>query len=77
MADDRKKQTEATHGACNLPVVVRDPRYKAGRALIPKEESVDVFAILLEEARSKYGETHIEAAPAYYEYGNALFRAAQ
>ena len=35
------------------------------------------MATLLEEARNKYGEASIETAPAYFEYGNALFRESQ
>jgi tetratricopeptide (TPR) repeat protein len=67
-----------------IPVIVRDPRYKAGRATIGEQTSLDVFATLLQEAIFKYGgdndstETFnssvIETAPAYYEYGNALLR---
>lgn len=60
-----------------LPVVVRDPRFLAGRATVGEPASIDVFGTLLQEAVSKYGEAHVEAAPAYYEYGNALFRHAQ
>lgn len=62
------------------PVVTRDPRFLAGRSLVQTglahEGAIDIFAILVEEARSKYGEESIETAPAYYEYGNALLRAA-
>jgi tetratricopeptide (TPR) repeat protein len=69
-----------------IPVVVRDPRYKAGRATIGEQTSLDVFATLLQEAIFKYGSDNgnaddcdnttgiIETAPAYYEYGNALLR---
>jgi hypothetical protein len=59
------------------PVVVRDPRFVAGRATVGEAPSVTIFATLLQEAVAKYGESHIETAPAYYEYGNALFRLAQ
>ena len=60
-----------------LPKVVQDPRFRAGRSLVQKGKSapaVDIFASLLEEARTTFGEDNIEAAPAYYEYGNALLR---
>jgi tetratricopeptide (TPR) repeat protein len=59
------------------PVVVRDPRFVAGRATVGEAPSVTIFATLLQEAVAKYGESHIETASAYYEYGNALFRLAQ
>jgi tetratricopeptide (TPR) repeat protein len=59
------------------PIVVRDPRFVAGRATVGEAPSVVLFATLLQEAVAKYGESHIETAPAYYEYGNALFRLAQ
>ena len=39
--------------------------------------AIDIMATLLEEARNKYGEASIETAPAYFEYGNALFRESQ
>jgi hypothetical protein len=61
-----------------LPRVARDPRFRAGRKLVQSgqaEQAVALFASLLEECRTTYGEAHIEAAPAYYEYGNAIFRA--
>ena len=72
-----KKQAQTAAPINCLPVIVRDPCYKAGHALIPKEELINVYATLLEEACSKYRESHIESAPAYYEYGNVLFWAAQ
>jgi tetratricopeptide (TPR) repeat protein len=62
------------------PVVTGDPRFLAGRTLVERglanEGAVEIFATLLEEARTKYGEASVEAAPAFYEYGNALLRAA-
>lgn len=59
------------------PLVMRDPRFVAGRETMGQSTSIDIFAILLEEALSKYGPDNFETAPAYYEYGNALFRVAQ
>ena len=63
------------------PVVTRDPRFQAGRSLVQKglakEGAIDIFATLVEETSTKFGTDHIETAPAYYEYGNALLRAAQ
>jgi hypothetical protein len=61
------------------PVVVRDPRFVAGRATVGQRTAVDVFATLLQEAVRTYGDAaassrRIETAPAYYEYGNALLR---
>jgi tetratricopeptide (TPR) repeat protein len=67
--------------ATKAPTILKDPRFRAGYKLITSgragEGAIDVFATLLEDARSKYGETSIETAPVYYEYGNALFRNAQ
>jgi hypothetical protein len=62
-----------------LPTVAQDPRFRAGRALVQKGQAaaaVTVFASLLETARTTFGEAHVETAPAYYEYGNALLRGA-
>lgn len=67
----------AAFSTAALPVVVRDPRFVAGRATVGQQTSIDVFGTLLQEAVGTYGESDIEAAPAYYEYGNALFRVAQ
>jgi len=39
------------------------------------DEAIAVYATLLEETRQQYGDTSIETAPAYYEYGNSLLRA--
>jgi tetratricopeptide (TPR) repeat protein len=62
------------------PLVVNDPRFQAGRKLVERglsnEGGVEIFATLLEEVNTKYGNDSIEAAPAYYEYGNALHYAA-
>ena len=60
------------------PVVTRDPRFLAGRKLVERglaDEAIAVYATLLEETRQQYGDTSIETAPAYYEYGNSLLRA--
>ena len=62
------------------PTVVRDPRFRAGRKLVETGQAnhaIDIFATLLAEARRTYGDASIETAPAYYEYGNALFRGVQ
>ncbi len=52
----------------------------AGRSLVQKglaaEGAIDIFATLVEETTNKYGESSIETAPTYYEYGNALLRGA-
>jgi tetratricopeptide (TPR) repeat protein len=62
------------------PTVTKDPRFQAGRKLVERgmadQGAVDIFATLLEESTQKYGDSSIETAPAYYEYGNALLRAA-
>lgn len=63
--------------AIALPKVVKDARFRAGRTLVRNgqaSKAVDIFATLLEEARNKFGDEHFETCPAYYEYGNALFR---
>jgi len=69
--------TATSKNDTTVPAVVRDPRFRAGRTLVQKgqaEQAVDVFATLLEESRRTFGEDNIETAPAYYEYGNAIFR---
>ena len=67
-----------------LPVIVRDPRFRAGRTAVQRgeaEQAIAVFATLLEEARRTFAEHKndclVETSPAYYEYGNALFRSWQ
>jgi len=60
-----------------LPVIVRDPRFAAGRSTVGNQASVDIFATLLQQTEIQYGAGHFETAPGYYEYGNALFRLAQ
>ena len=66
-----------------LPVLVRDPRFRAGRTTVQRGEAtqaIAVFATLLEEARRMFADgvvTHkndclVETSLAYYEYGNAL-----
>jgi len=69
----------SSDAASPAPVVTRDPRFGAGRKLVTSgtpSEAVEMFAMLLEETRHKYGDASIESAPAYYEYGNALLRTA-
>ena len=60
------------------PKVTRDPRFIAGRKLVQggliDDATVELFGLLCEESRTKYGDAHVEAAPAYYEYGNVLLR---
>ena len=66
-----------------LPVIVRDPRFRAGRTAVQcgkAAQAIAVFATLLEEAQRTFADgvvTHkndclVETSPAYYEYGNAL-----
>jgi hypothetical protein len=61
------------------PKITKDPRFRAARKLIEsgRDGAIDMFGMLLEEARTKYGEASIETAPAYFEYGVALFRESQ
>ncbi|KAL7433256.1 hypothetical protein ACHAXH_005598 [Discostella pseudostelligera] len=40
------------------------------------EAAIDIFATLLEEARTTHGDQSLNAALCQFEYGNALFRAA-
>lgn len=64
----------------SIPVIPKDPRFRAGRTLLQRgqcEQATSIFATLLEEARTKFGQDTIETAPAYYEYGNSLFRTYQ
>lgn len=61
------------------PKITKDARFRAARKLIERgrDGAIDMFGMLLEEARTKYGEASIETAPAYFEYGMALFRESQ
>ena len=71
----------------HLPVIVRDPCFRARRTAVQRgeaEQAIAVFATLLEEARQTFadGTQHkndclVETSPAGYEYGNALFRSWQ
>jgi hypothetical protein len=75
MASTATPQSKSTNSA--TPVVVRDPRFRAGRKLVETGQAnhaIEIFASLLADARLTYGDASIETAPAYYEYGNALFR---
>lgn len=71
----------ASSTTLKTPTVLKDPRFRAGTKLITSgragEGAIDIFGLLLEEARTKFGESSIETAPVYYEYGNSLFRSAQ
>ena len=51
-----------------------DPRYQDGVAALKDdvEEAIRIFTELLEESVTKWGETALECAPLYYQYGNAL-----
>ena len=65
----------------NIPIVVQDPRFEAARSMVVEgaidERVISTFASLLEECRNTFGTTHVESAPAYYEYGNAILRGKQ
>ena len=82
MAPSKSKAT-TTGSATNIiatPAVVRDPRFRAGRKLVQTGQAanaIDIFADLLAECRRVAGDESLDACPAYYEYGNALFRDAQ
>jgi nuclear autoantigenic sperm protein len=57
-----------------------DPRFRRGRALLEAhryEDATAFFGELLEIKANQYGEMDPRVAPAYLEYGNALFLAAQ
>ena len=60
------------------PSIASDVRFIGGRELVKigSDDSIEIFAILLKESIHKYGDSNIETALCYYEYGNALFRAA-
>jgi hypothetical protein len=63
----------------NIPKVTMDPRWKAARAMVESGNSqgaVDMFATLVEESIARHSDTSLEAAACFYEYGNALLRAA-
>ena len=76
--EDTKLSTSSKRTPSNAPEIINDPRFRAGRVIVQegkeKENAVSIFASLLEETRTKYGESSLDAAIAYYEYGNALFR---
>jgi len=69
--------------------ITSDARFRLARSLMTSgggttnnsnssdslEGAIDIFASLLEETRTTCGETSLNAALCYYEYGNALFRA--
>jgi hypothetical protein len=65
-------------GVQGAPSVTKDPRFRAGRALVESgkvdDGGIEMFATLLEGTQSKHGDSSIEAAVCFYEYGNALFR---
>ena len=60
------------------PSIASDARFIGGRELVKNgsDDAIEMFALLLKECKHKYGDSNIETAPCYYEYGNALFRAA-
>merc|ERR1712194_8666 len=63
---------------CKEPAVTSDPRFRAGRKLVTSSNpnaAIAMFATLVEEAEAKYGESSVEAAACYYEYGNSIIRA--
>ena len=74
----------------NIIKITSDARFRLARSLMTSgndggatnsssddtlEGAIDIFASLLEETRNTCGETSLNAALCYYEYGNALFRA--
>lgn len=64
----------ATNTTIPSPVVTNDPRFTAGRQLVGQSDCVEIFASLLAQARERFGDSHVETIPGYYEYGNALLR---
>jgi len=79
MEDPKLSGTSSHRTPSNEPEIINDPRFRAGRVIVQEgkeiEGAISIFASLLEATRTKYGETSLDAAIAYYEYGNALFRA--
>jgi hypothetical protein len=70
--------SSSSSSSSSSPLVLRDPRFAAGRKLIQEglaQDAIELYSTLVEECIAKYGETSIETAPAFYEYGNALLRA--
>jgi len=63
-----------------MPTVTSDPRFRAACKLVKTGKAhcgaIDIFAALVEDTRSQFGETSLNSAASYYEYGHALFRAA-
>ncbi|CAB9530951.1 expressed unknown protein [Seminavis robusta] len=78
MASQKQSNNDAMPFQIVKPKITQDPRFRAGCKMIEsgRDGAIDVFGLLLEEARTKYGEVSIETAPAYFEYGKALFREA-
>jgi hypothetical protein len=71
----------------NVVKITSDARFRLARSLMTSggggggnssdnlEKAIDIFASLLEDCRNRHGETSLNAALCYFEYGNALFRA--
>ena len=75
-SSQRTAAAAAVHNnAASSLKITRDPRFIAACSMIKSgqpETAITPLANLLKEARQSWGETSIETAPAYYEYGKAL-----
>ena len=50
-------------------------RFQVGRSALKTKDyegAINAFADLLKELTEKHGDSSVELAPAYFEYGNAL-----
>lgn len=59
------------------PIVTKDARFLGARQLVEggqvERGALDIFQTLIYRAEEEFGETSLDAAAVYYEYGNALF----
>lgn len=59
------------------PVVTKDARFIGARKLVERGQvekgAVDMLRVLISRAEEEFGESSLNTAAVYYEYGNALF----
>ena len=59
------------------PVVTKDARFIGARKLVERGQvekgAVDMLRVLISRAEEEFGESYLNTAAVYYEYGNALF----
>lgn len=61
----------------STPVVTKDARFIGARKLVERGQvekgPVDMLRVLISRAEEEFGESSLNTAAVYYEYGNALF----